>query len=67
MKTPDNTSMKTRQDAAVALQKLCFRATQANGFVTIEDCMEVTDKITIAIIHSFQQYLALEESENVAS
>ena len=61
-----NEHMKTRQDAAVALQKLCFRATQANGFVKIEDCMEVTDMITIAVIHSFNEYLALEKN-NVAN
>ena len=62
-----NPSMKTRQDAAVALQKLCFRATQAQGFVRIDDCMEVTDMITIAVIHSFSEYLALTENEKNAS
>ena len=64
---PLNPSMKTRQDAAVALQKLCLRANQKQGFVTIEDCMEVTDMITIAVIHSFSEYLALQENENAAS
>lgn len=58
---------KARHDAAVALQKVCFRATQTNGFVTIEDCKVVTDMITIAVIESFTEYLALQEHEqNVA-
>ena len=65
--SPPNSSMKTRQDAAVALQKLCFRANQKQGFVRIEDCMEVTDMITIAVIHSFSEYLALTENEKNAS
>lgn len=60
-------SMKTRQDAAVALQRLVFRANQQKGFVTTDDCMAVTDLITVSVIESFAQYLALERNENVAS
>lgn len=66
MPAPD-LHMKTRQDAAVALQKLCFRANQAQGFVRVEDCMEVTDMITIAVIQSFTEYLALTEKENATN
>jgi hypothetical protein len=67
MMTPDRKIMKTRQEAAVALQRLVFRANQQKGFVKVEDCMEVTDLITVSVIESFAQYLPLMENENAAS
>ena len=61
--SPDRRMMKCRVDAATLLQKLIFRAQQTNGFVTVDDCMAVTDKITISVIESFAQYMQLEEEE----
>lgn len=61
--------MDARQSAAVSLQRLVFRAHQKNGFVTIEDCAEVTDQITIAVIAAFSEYLRYrqeEQNESVA-
>ena len=66
--SPDRRMQKTRQDAAVALQKLCFRANQQNGFVTVEDCLAVTDMLTISVIESFSQYFQMiQEQDNHAA
>lgn len=54
---------KSRMKAAEALQRLCFRAQQQNGFVRIEDCMAVTDLITVAVIESFSEFILLEQGE----
>lgn len=62
--SPDRRMMKCRQDAAVALQKLVFRAQQQNGFVTIEDCLPITDLITVSVIESFSQYLSINGEQN---
>ncbi len=55
--------MDCRQNAAVALQKLVFRAQQNKGFVTIEDCIPVTDLITVSVIEAFAQYSQLENQD----
>jgi hypothetical protein len=60
---PDRRMMKCRVDAANMLQKLIFRAQQKNGFVSTDDCMAVTDMITISVIESFAQYMNLEEEQ----
>jgi hypothetical protein len=52
--------LKARVEAAVALQKLCFRACQTKGFVTTDDAMAVTDQIVVAVIEAFNQYLSIE-------
>ena len=62
--TPDRRMMKCRQDAAVAMQRLVFRANQQNGFVTPEDCMAVTDLIVVSVIEAFAQYSEIERKEN---
>ena len=62
--SPDQQLMHARQDAAVALQKLCFRATQQKGFVRIEDCQAVTDMITVAVMAALSNYLTSEETQD---
>lgn len=62
--TPEARIKKVRIDAAYALQKLVFRANQKNGFVTTEDCLEVTDMLTVTVIESFAQYFELVKEEN---
>jgi hypothetical protein len=55
--------IKARVEAAVALQKLVFRAAQAKGFVTTDDAMAVTDQLVVAVIEAFNQYLSLDEDQ----
>lgn len=64
MLSPDQRIKKCRVDAAYALQKLVFHANQKNGFVTTEECMAVTDLLTVSVIESFAQYFELVKEEN---
>lgn len=59
--------MDCRQQAAVALQKLIFRAHQHKGFVTPDDCMAVTDLITVSVIQSLSTYYSEEQDNELAN